>query len=96
MLISQTDIKYDLLKIIEPYDGIITKKQTKRVYDLFNSYLGDLKRDKSIKEYTITYTAKDKSITYDVGVKINNERSPKKLKIHVGVFTHPWIDKKAS
>lgn len=91
--ISQADIKYDLLKIIEPYDGIITKKDNKKIFDLFNSYLGDLKKDHSIKEYNIYYNMKDKTVTYDVGVKLNTDRSPKKLKIYVSLFSHPWINK---
>jgi hypothetical protein len=91
--ISQADIKYDLLKIIEPYDGIMTKKDNKRLFDLFNSYLGDLKKDHAIKDYNIYYNTKDTTITYDVGVKLSNDRSPKKVKIHVGLFKYPWIKK---
>lgn len=91
--ISQADIKYDLLKIIEPYDGTMTKKNNKQIFDLFNSYLGDLRKDRLIKDYTIYYNAKDNTITYDVGIKLSSDRSPKKLKIHVGLFTYPWIKK---
>lgn len=91
--ISQADIKYDLLKIIEPYDGVMTKKDNKKVFDLFNSYLGDLRADRHIKDYTIYYNFKDNSMAYDVGIKLSNERSPKKLKIYVGLFSHPWIKK---
>lgn len=93
-MISQSDIKYDLLKIIEPYYGVITHKQYDKVLNLFDSYLGDLKKDKAIKDYTITHNVNDTSITYHVGVKLSSDRSPKKLKIHVATFQYPWIKKK--
>lgn len=93
-LIAMNDIKYDLLKIIEPWDGVLNEKQHQPVYNLFNSYLGDLKKDDYIKEYLISYSVKENTISFDVSVKINSERSAKKLKIHVGTFKYPWIKKK--
>lgn len=92
-MISQSDIKYDLLKIIEPYYGIVTHKQYDKVLNLFNSYLGDLKKEKAIKDYTLSHNVNDTSITYHVGVKLSSDRSPKKLKIHVATFQYPWIKK---
>lgn len=89
--ISINDIKYDLLKIIEPYDGKLMQKQWKPIFDLFNAYLNDLKEASTIKEHSVIYNIRDNSITYDVNVKISNERSPKKLKIHAGTFQYPWI-----
>jgi len=39
------DIKYDLLKIIAPYDGYMyNEKETNILISVFNSYLGDLKK----------------------------------------------------
>lgn len=92
--ISINDIKYDLLKIIEPWDGVLMQNQWKPIFNFFNSYLGDLKEAGTIREYNIIYSIRENSITYDVNVKINMERSPKKLKIHAGTFQHPWISKR--
>ncbi len=85
-----SDIKYDLLKIIAPYDGyMFNRKDTEQVRSLFNSYLGDLKFTGKIKEYNIYYTVKDNAITFDVGIKIYRDRAIKKLKIHVGTLQYP-------
>lgn len=82
---SLQDIKYDLLKIIEPHDGyMFNRKDTEHVRGLFNSYLGDLRRAYKIREYNIYTTVKDNAITFDVSIKIHRDRATKKLKIHVG------------
>lgn len=91
--ISINDIKWDLLKIIEPWDGVLMQNQWKPIFNLFNAYLDDLKNAGNIREYSVIYSTRDNSITYDVNIKINMERSPKKLKIHVGTFMHPWVSK---
>lgn len=89
--ISLQDIKFDLLKIIEPYDGVLHGEATyKRVSDLFGSYLGDLKNWRMIADYTIASTERENSITLDVAVKLSVDRSPKKLKIHVGLYKSNW------
>ena len=94
--ISINDIKYDLIKIITPWDGILENKpeSEKIVSKLFNSYLGDLRKQHKITDFTIVSSLRDTAITYDVAVKISVDRSPKRLKIHVGVFTYPWIKRK--
>ena len=93
--ISINDVKYDLIRIIEPYDGILEAKSTSEltVKKLFGAYLNDLKDQSKIQDYTITSVIRDTAITYDVAVKISADRSPKKLKIHVGIFQSPWIQK---
>ena len=93
--ISINDVKYDLIRIIEPYDGILEAKSTSEstVKKLFRTYLNDLKHESKIQDYTITSVIRDTAITYDVAVKISADRSPKKLKIHVGIFQYPWIQK---
>ena len=93
--ISINDVKYDLIRIIEPYDGILEAKSTSEltVKKLFGAYLNDLKDQNKIQDYTITSVIRDTAITYDVAVKISADRSPKKLKIHVGIFQSPWIQK---
>lgn len=84
---SITDIKYDLLKIIEPYDGYMyNRKETERVRSLFDAYLSDLQKFNKLQQYNIFYTVKDNAITFDVSVKIHKDRSQKKLKIHVGTL----------
>lgn len=84
---SLQDIKYDLLKIIEPFDGyMFNGKDTTRVRGLFDAYLGDLKRCNKIQEFGIYSNVKDNAVTFDVSVKIQRDRSAKKLKIHVGAL----------
>tara|TARA_B100001248_G_scaffold262730_1_gene261804 strand:+ start:23195 stop:23611 length:417 start_codon:yes stop_codon:yes gene_type:complete len=83
------DIKYDLLKIIEPHDGwMFNEKDSDRVKALFESFLGDLQGSRKIFNFTIQVTEKENAYTYDVQIKINKDRSPKKLKIHVGKFVY--------
>jgi len=83
------DIKYDLLKIIEPYDGYMyNQNSTNEVVRLFNAFLGDLKNAYKIREYEITATDKDNAVTFDIVIRIQKDRSPKKLKIHVGRLVH--------
>lgn len=86
--VSVNDIKWDLIKIIEPYDGILaTNDGSERlVRRLFNSYLSDLKYADLIQHYDIVGQVRDTAITYDVSVKLSADRSSKKLKIHVGVY----------
>ena len=92
--ISINDIKYDLIKIIEPFDGRLEGKESSenRVKRLFTSYLIDLNKARKIQDFTIVSSVRDTAITYDVNVKINADRSPKKLKIHVGIFQPPWTN----
>jgi hypothetical protein len=82
---SIQDIKYDVLKIINPYDGyMFNKKDTDHVRNLIECYLRDLTNSRKIIGSNINSIVKDTTITYDLTVKINHDRSPKKLKIHVG------------
>ena len=95
--VSINDIKFDLIKIIEPYDGILEQKQESesKVRSLFTAYLNDLQDEDKIQDFTILSTIRDTAITYDVAVKMSADRSAKKLKIHVGVFQAPWVNKAA-
>jgi len=92
-LVALSDIKYDLLKIIEPYDGRLSRNEWRPVDRLFTNYLFDLKRDRAIRDFNSTYTIKEGTIIYDVGIKLSNDRSPKKLKIYVSTYNHPWVSK---
>ena len=86
------DIKYDLLKIIAPYDGYMYNEvETNKLIGVFNSYLGDLKRSYKIFSFEIANTEKENAITFDIQIKMQKDRSPKKLKIHVGKL---WVEVK--
>jgi hypothetical protein len=83
------DIKYDLLKIIEPYDGYMyNDKDTSYLRHLFISYLNDLRKAYKLREFNVSNTNKDNAVTFDIEVRIHKDRSPKKLKIHVGKLVH--------
>lgn len=86
--VSVNDVKWDLIRIIEPYDGVLATNEgsEKTVRHLFNSYLRDLKYTRLISDYHISSQIRETAITYDVSVKMSEERSAKKLKIHVGVY----------
>lgn len=86
---SLQDIKYDLLKIIEPFDGLMYNHvETARVVQLFSCYLADLQQAWKLREFQIDAIEKDNAVTFDIDIKIHRDRSPKKLKIHVGRLTH--------
>ena len=83
------DVKYDLLKIIQPHDGFMfNDKDVDRIRSLFVNYLNDLKYSWKIFGFDIQHVEKDNAFTYDVQVQIHRDRSPKKLKIHVGKLVY--------
>jgi hypothetical protein len=83
------DIKYDLLKIIEPYDGeMYNEKETEKVTSLFTAFLSDLQKAYKLREFDIEVTDKTNAVTFDLTIRIHRDRSPKKLKIHVGRMVH--------
>ena len=86
---SLQDIKYDLLKIIEPHDGYMYNgKDVSHLRHLFICYLNDLRKAYKIREFNIDNTEKGNAYTFDVEVKISKDRTSKKLKIHVGKLVH--------
>ena len=92
-MININDIKYDLLKIAEMYDGILQEGLGYLPADMFLVYLNDMRNDRWIHSYEITEVMlKEHSYTYDVGIQITNDRTPKKLKIHVGLYKSAWPD----
>ena len=60
------------------------EKDTSKLISVFNSYLGDLRRSYKIYSFEIADTEKENAITFDIQIKMQKDRSPKKLKIHVG------------
>ena len=92
-MVHINDVKYDLLKIAEIYDGILQDGLGYLAADMFSKYLEDLKKDNWIHGYEISeIVLKEHSYTYDVNVQITNDRTPKKLKIHVGLYKSVWPD----
>ena len=90
-VISINDIKYDLLKISEMFDGLLIDGLGHIASDMFCKYLEDLRRADLIYGYEITDSVlKEHSFTYDVGIQITSDRTPKKLKIHVGLYKSAW------
>ena len=83
------DVKYDILKIIAPYDGLMyNQTDVETVQRLFTSYLMDLKRSYKIFNFDISVTEKTNAYTFDIEIKMHKDRSAKKLKIHVGRLVH--------
>jgi hypothetical protein len=90
-MIHINDIKYDLLKIAEIYDGVLQDGLGNLAADMFNAYLSDLRGSKWIYDYEISeIVLKEQSYTYDVSIQVTQDRTPKKLKIHVGLYKSPW------
>lgn len=89
--VSLNDIKYDLLKIIEPWDGVLEANNPRPCRALFIAYLNDLQKEKLIYDFAIDTSDRENAFTFDVTIRMSPTRSPKKLKIHVGVFTKPWV-----
>ena len=86
--VSVNDIKWDLIKIIEPYDGILATNDgsERTIRRLFTTYLSDLKYVGLINDFNVSSNIRENDITYDVSIKMSQDRSDKKLKIHVGVY----------
>ncbi len=90
-MININDIKYDLLKISELFDGVLQEGLGHLPADMYNAYLNDLRASDWIHGYEISeIVLKEQSYTYDITVQITNDRTPKKLKIHVGLYKSPW------
>jgi len=90
-------IKFDLLKISELYDGVLTDELGRLPLEFYNQYLTDLVRDRYIYGYSIdnpelrTHEASgDRSFTYTINVQSGAERASKSLKIHVGLYKSAW------
>jgi hypothetical protein len=90
-------VKFDLLKISELYDGVLTEDLGRLPLEFYNQYLTDLCKADMIYSYSIdnpelrTHEASgDRSFTYTVNVQSGKERAPKALKIHVGLYNSPW------
>ena len=91
------DIKYDLLKISEMFDGLLIEGLGHLAADMFCKYLQDMCDERLVYSFEITdIVLKEHSYTYDVNVQITGDRTPKKLKIHVGLYNSKWPEVAAS
>ena len=94
--IGLQNIKYDLIKISEPYDDLLWDDNTAEIVNrLMRSYLSDLIKDRYIVKYDIEYTRNDNiSYTFDVAIQLEPSRTSKKIKVHVGIYKSNWPFKK--
>ncbi len=94
--IGLQNIKYDLIKISEPYDGLLWEDNTADIVNrLMRSYLSDLIKNRYIVKYDIEYTRNENvSYTFDVGIQLESNRTSKKIKVHVGIYKSNWSPKK--
>lgn len=90
-------VKFDLLKISELYDGVLTAELGRLPLEFYNQYLTDLCKADMIYSYSIdnpelrTHEASgDRSFTYTVNIQSGKDRASKALKIHVGLYKSPW------
>ena len=94
--IGLQNIKYDLIKISEPYDDLLWEDNTAEIVNrLMRSYLSDLVKDRFIVRYDIEYTRNENvSYTFDVSIQLEPSRTSKKIKVHVGIYKSSWPFKK--
>jgi hypothetical protein len=90
-------IKFDLLKISELYDGVLTEDLGHLPLDFYNKYLMDLVHGNYIYGYTINMpesriheASGDRSFTYTINIQSAEDRASKALKIHVGFYKSAW------
>lgn len=90
-------IKFDLLKISELYDGVLSENMAMLPTKMYDQYLRDLVKDNMIHEYRIEapelrqhQETGNKSFTYTFHVQSTPDRTAKMLKIHVGLYKSAW------
>ena len=92
-MININDIKYDLLKISDMFDGVLQEGLGYLAADMLCKYLQDMCNQRWIYSFDITeIVLKEHSYTYDLNIQITNDRTPKKLKIHIGLYKSAWPD----
>jgi len=91
--LNLSHIKFDLLKISEIYDGVLTETLSHLPIRLYEQYLADLVRDQLIHQFRIdepelreNSDSGVKSFTYTFHIQGNPDRTFKVLKIHVGLY----------
>jgi len=91
-------IKFDLLKISELYDGVLTADLGHLPLAFYNQYLTDLCHAGMIYGYAIDLPEMrrheptgDRSFTYTINVQSAADRANKALKIHVGFYKSAWV-----
>jgi len=93
-------IKFDLLKISELYDSVLTEDLGHLPLEFYNQYLTDLVTGHYIFGYSIDTpemrvheASGDRSFTYTINIQSGAERASKALKIHVGFYKSAWCSK---
>lgn len=96
--LNLTHIKFDLLKISELYDGVLTEELAMLPVRMYELYLRDLVKDGMIHEFRIeapelrsNSETGARSFTYTFHVQGTPDRTAKVLKIHVGLYRSPWM-----
>lgn len=95
--LNLSHIKFDLLKISEIYDGVLTEELAYLPVDLYSKYLNDLVADQLIYRFEIdrpelreNSETGAKSFTYTFHIQGTPDRTAKVLKIHVGLYKSAW------
>lgn len=95
--LNLSHIKFDLLKISEMYDGILTEQLAMLPVQMYEKYLKDLIKDEMIYSYRVEapelrthHESGSKSFTYTFHIQGTQDRTAKVLKIHVGLYKSPW------
>jgi len=90
-------IKFDLLKISELYDSVLTEDLGHLPLEFYNQYLTDLVTGHYIFGYSIDTpemrvheASGDRSFTYTINIQSGADRASKALKIHVGFYKSAW------
>lgn len=95
--LNPAHIKFDILKISEMYDGVLTEQLAMLPVQMYEKYLKDLIADEMIYTYRIeapelrTHSETGaKSFTYTFHIQGTQDRTAKVLKIHVGLYKSAW------
>jgi hypothetical protein len=89
--LSLENIKYDLLKISEPYDGIMYEGSGELVVGLFHSYLNDLCKNRLLYGFEIMEEQyRENAVIFDIMVQLTHDRNFRKIKVYVGNYKSAW------
>jgi hypothetical protein len=91
-------VKFDLLKVSELYDGVLTEELAMLPVRMYELYLNDLVSSNMIHEFRIeapelrvNEETGSRSFTYTFHVQGTADRTAKVLKIHVGLYRSVWM-----
>lgn len=90
MSISVDFLRYDLNKVIEPWNGILQGNQGKVPYKLMAAYLSDIRRSGDIHEFRIKSHRNSTAIVFEISIKIAGDKGFTNVKVPVETFRYPW------